>query len=100
MAEKFCGLCLCCENDCKSKTYMEECQNYVEAISLNDINEMIKDQNTNIRRLCKENNLKYHIMTDMLKGKRVMKFKYRYFLEQILLEKEEFIPYLDTGVED
>lgn len=100
MAERFCDYCFSCKHDCKRKININECVNYARAIDLHEYNQMIKNQNTNIRRLCKENNLKYHIMLSMLKGKQVFKYKYREILERRLFEKEEYLPYIDKDVID
>lgn len=95
MTEKFCNYCLSCEFDCKRRTNTNECVNYSKAIDLDEYREIIRELNVNIRRLCKENNLKYHIMLAMLKGKQVFKFKYRKILESHIYEKECYLPYVE-----
>lgn len=100
MTERFCDYCLSCRHDCKRKSNINECVNYTKAITLDEYKEMIREQNTNIRRLCKDKNLKYYIMLDILKGKMPMKFKYAAILDEHLFEKNEFLPYVDKGVID
>ncbi len=100
MTERYCNYCISCKHDCKRKININECVNYTKAITLDEYRKMIREQNANIRRLCKENNLKYYIMSKMLKGKTPMKFKYATILDEHLFEKEEYLPYIDEGVSE
>lgn len=97
--EYFCDYCLDCENDCKRKSNVTECINYNKGYTIDEYNEMIREQNVNIRRLCKENNLKLYIMLDMLKGQKIFKYKYRKILESRILEKNIWIKYMEEGAE-
>lgn len=81
--------CLTCANACSDLEYnlTGTCNNYKKRMSLREIKEEIKNQNINVRKLCKKNNLKYFKMLDMLKNKMIMKFKYYKALENRILEK-------------
>jgi hypothetical protein len=87
--------CLTCKNGCQSFEFIinGNCENYKERITLNEINREIRIQNINIRKLCKDNNLKYYIMVDMLKNKIVLSYKYYIALENRIFEKEEYLKY-------
>lgn len=83
--------CLKCANTCLNVCNMfdiEYCSNYRERYSLIELSKQLKVQNVDLRRLCKDNGLKYRYMIDMLKGKVHMKFKYYACLEDRLCEDE------------
>lgn len=88
--------CLKCANTCLNVCNMfndNSCDNFRERYSLNKLNEQLKIQNVDLRRLCKDNGLKYKYMMDMLNGKIHMKFKYYACLEDRLCE-DEFDEYI------
>lgn len=93
--EVFCDYCLSCMNDCRRYTCNTPCENYVKAIPIDELNEIIRYQNVNLRRFCKDNNLKLYILQDMLKGKIPPIYKYLKLLSDRLMEKEEYLPYLE-----
>lgn len=81
--------CLTCRNACPDLEFnlTGTCNDYKKRMSLKEINRAIKKHGINIKRLCKENNLKYFKMKDMLKNKMIMKFKYYKPLEERICEK-------------
>ena len=89
--------CLKCANSCPDVTYrfIENCPYYAERYSLNVLNKQLSMQNVNLRRLCKDNGLKYHYMKQMLNGKLHMKFKYYVTLKERLEEIEESAEYIE-----
>ena len=62
---------------------------------LKGVSEMIKQQNVNLRRFCKQNSLKLYCLLNMLKGKQMFKYKYKMKLNERLFEKDCYLPYLD-----
>lgn len=90
------GQCLMCANSCKDVEFnlTGECKNFTHRMSLNDIKEEIQIQQINVRRLCKNKKLKYGKMVDMLNGKIHLSFKYYKYLEERILEKDEFLEYI------
>lgn len=81
--------CLKCRNACPDLEFnlTGACIHYKERMSLREINEQIRKQNINVKRLCSEFNLKYFKMKDMLNNKMIMKFKYYKPLEKRICEK-------------
>ena len=96
----YCSKCMTCIHDCKVHEDIKTCVNHVEMISLDEINEMVREQNVNIRRFCKDNDLKYYILMDMLKGKKNFKYKYYYLVIDRLKERSDYLPYIDDGEVD
>ena len=89
--------CLSCQYSCKDVEFTLNggCKNYKHRMSLSEINEEIKIQSINIRRLCKEYGLKYNIMQDMLKNKLALSFKYYHIIEMRIMEKNEYDIYVE-----
>lgn len=89
--------CISCAMGCVDFefTLNGSCQHYKHRMSLNEINEEIRIQNINIRRLCKEFGLKYNIMQDMLKNKLALSFKYYHILEMRIMEDAEYNTYIE-----
>lgn len=87
--------CLSCKHGCISFEFIlnGECNNYEHRISLKEIKDEIREQNINIRKLCKDNNLKYWVMMDMLRNKLALSFRYYSALEDRIFEKDEYIKY-------
>lgn len=96
--KNYCPYCVTCINDCKRISNINHCDNYHKAKEVSEYIEIIKDLNVNLKRLCNEKKLKYHILLDMLNCKRLFLYKYRYILEQKLYEKDIFLPYIDSEV--
>ena len=92
----YCNLCMSCAFDCKRSRDINECENYSEMISIKELNKMIREQNVNLKRLCKSNNLKYYMMINYLKCKFPMKYKYYKILFDRLHEREEYEQYLES----
>lgn len=97
MEKRYCSLCLSCINDCKRVSNIKECENFSLGTTLSEFKDEIRNQNVNLKRLCKENGLKYWVLMQMLNGKREFTYKYRMILEGRLTEKEEYLPYLEEG---
>lgn len=90
-------ICLSCKNGCISFEFVlnGKCEHYVQRMSLNELNEEIRVQNINIRRLCKDYGLKYGVMQDMLKNKIALSFKYYHILEMRIMENSEYDTYIE-----
>jgi len=90
--------CLSCRNSCVDMEFnvTGTCIHYKKRMSLREINRETKEQNINIRKLCKKCNLKYYKMKDMLQNKMIMKFKYYIALENRILEREEYAKYMEV----
>lgn len=88
--------CLTCRMGCVDFEFAltGKCIHYEKRLSLREIDIEIKIQNINIKRLCVENNLKYHIMKDMLNNKLALSYKYYYVLEKRIMEKEIYLEYI------
>jgi hypothetical protein len=85
--------CRICINDCKNyKNNDDLCDNYIQGKSMAEYLSLIREENINIKRLCKENKfnkqLDSKLMWQMLKGKMCMLYKYRMILENHLYEDE------------
>ena len=93
--ERVCNLCLTCINDCKLKKNIKECINFKKGFSTFEYWELIKDQNINLRKLCDKKGLKLNMMLDMLNDKKHLTYKYRYFLDDRIFEKEEYLKYIE-----
>jgi hypothetical protein len=86
-------LCKTCQNDCKNHIKdNNSCEHYVKGRSMSEYLQLIREENINIKRLCKENRfgkqLDSKLMWKMLKGKIDMLYKYRIILENHLYEDE------------
>lgn len=91
--------CSSCIYGCKNEVpESKNCVNYEQGLSLEELNDEIRNQNVNLKRLCKSHYLQYGKMKDMLSGKMDMHFKYRYFLMKRLEEKTIYIDYLSEVV--
>lgn len=77
--------CVNCINDCKDE-YRENCPNIVTGLNITEIRRLVRDQRINIPKLCEKYNLKSKYMNDMLEGKILLKYKYRYYLEKELFK--------------
>lgn len=98
--KNICSKCLTCINDCKNfKANDEQCENYKLGKSMSEYLSLIREENINIKRLCRENKfgkqLDSKLMWDMLKGKIYMLYKYRMILEERLYESDEWLVFLD-----
>lgn len=89
--------CLSCKHGCPDFEFVltGNCTHYEHRMSLKEINEEIRFQGINLRKLCKNYNLKYYIMQDMLKNKLVLSFKYYHILELAINENLEYNKYVE-----
>ena len=92
------GCCAICVNDCKEQG-KQRCVNFRKSVSNRDYWKQIRQQNVNLKKICKKNSLKYGKMLDMLNGKIDFKYKYHVALENRLYEKELYIPYLEGFID-
>lgn len=90
--------CLTCKHGCVDFEYNVKgcCNNYSPRMTLNKINYEITMQKINLHKLCKKYNLHYYTLQSILHNKMVMTFKYYFALEQRILEKDEWLEYLDS----
>jgi len=89
--------CLSCAMGCVDFefTLIGSCTHYKHRMSLKEINDEIRFQGINLRKLCKNYNLKFYIMQDMLKNKLVLSFKYYHILELTINENMEYNKYVE-----
>jgi len=90
--------CLSCKNGCIDLEFEMNngtCVNYVNRMSLNEIKREIRVQNINLRKLCKDYNLKYSMLKEMLNNKLALSYKYYCVLEMRINEKDEYVEYLE-----
>lgn len=89
--------CDFCINDCDQYVNNQRCDNFKKARPVAEYNRIIQEENRNIRRFCKENNLDYKLLNKMLKYKMRMKFKYRYLLEKFIFESDYWVQWEMNG---
>lgn len=93
--ERFCSLCYTCKNDCKKKSELRECEFYTKGYTRKEYLELIREQNLNIKKLCDKTGIGRNTLFKMLNGKLPLTYKYRYFLDLAIFEKEEWIQYYE-----
>jgi len=89
-------LCSTCIYKCKGNK--NSCQNYepmVDEIELEELRHEVRRQNLNIRRFCKKEKLKQHILKDMLNNKIPFSDKYLSILNSRLNEKDWVVEFLE-----
>lgn len=91
----YCDLCSQCINDCKRFKDIKECVNFKQGLTRFEYKDMIREQNMNKRRFCKDYGLQLRYLDDMLCGKMHIKYKYHISLQDRLFEKEEYLPYIE-----
>lgn len=79
---------------------MDDCVNFEEAMTLDEIHEIIKEENIDLRVLCEQYGLKYKIMRQMIKGNMMFDFRYYTCLLARAFEVEEFEKYVDRFNEE
>ena len=74
--------CQSCMNDCKDgiKDDTEDCLNYVRAIELNDLIDMLHKENVCLDSLCRKYGLKKEYLLEMLRGEILFSYKYYYYI--------------------
>lgn len=88
--------CLSCCNSCNNFLNNDgKCEHYKQRMSLEVLNDEIKIQNINLKKLCKNNSLDYSFLIKGLKGKKQLPFRYYKILENRITEIPEYIPYLE-----
>jgi len=87
-------MCDTCLYDCVLMCEDNKCQNYVLAPTTEEYWEIIHELNTNLRRICKDNNLNFKVMMDMLSNKQRFIYKYHRVLIDNLYESEENQKYI------
>lgn len=90
--------CLSCRMGCIDLEFSLNngvCEHYSHRLSLDEINKEIRWQNIDVKRICKENNLKYGIMKDMLRNRIAISYKYYLILEMRIMEKREYDIYVE-----
>jgi hypothetical protein len=93
--EKVCQLCYNCKFDCVQIEPIEYCENFLKGYTRFEYLRFLNEQNTNIRKLCDKHGLSYNRMMAMLNGREIMKYKYAYYLNSAIFEKNEYILYAD-----
>lgn len=69
--------CIQCMHDCKNCVGdTEDCVNREQREDLNEIVEMIKSEKVNLIRFVDDYNLKLDILLDMLRGNKILSYKY------------------------
>lgn len=90
--------CLTCKYGCISFEFLlnGKCNNYSKRMSLRVIWEQIREQNIHLLKLCDKNGLSYNTMMKMLNNKIALSFRYYSALERRILEKDEYLHYLEA----
>lgn len=69
--------CIGCKHDCKNLVSdVDDCPNREMKYELNHLIDLLNEENVNLKRFVKDYNLKLNILLDILKGKRIMSYKY------------------------
>ena len=90
--------CLSCRMGCIDLEFNLNngvCEHYSHRLSLDELKSELQKQNVNLRKLCKDNNLKYGIMKDMLRNRLALSYKYYLILEMRIMEKSEYDIYVE-----
>ena len=89
------ALCRTCEFTCKDcKTVNDgKCNNYKKAISIEEMNSYADPKF--IDYVCRKYELNKSLMKAMLKEKIPMKHSYYYAISSLILEKDEYLEYID-----
>lgn len=93
-------LCSQCIHDCKGKVDNGyECVNFTFAYDVFELYDMIKRENINIDRFCKDYKLKKKYLMNMLLGKEFFHYKYYYCLMYRLRINDEYVKYEERFLE-
>lgn len=89
--------CLTCKYGCISFEFLlnGKCNNYSKRMSLRVILDEIREQNINVKKMCTKHGLSYNTMMQMLNNKLALSYKYYFVLEQRIMEKNEYIRFLE-----
>ena len=85
------NFCTRCINDCVIEDDYSECPNFVEGLTPHEYWTLLKDNNVNLKKMCKDYKLKLSFLYDMLNGKTRMKYKYAISIFQCI-NKRNYIP--------
>ena len=86
------NFCIQCINDCFiDELDSSECPNFVEGLTPHEYWTLLKDNNVNLKKMCKDYKLKLSFLYKMLNGKMRMKYKYAISIFQCI-DKRTYIP--------
>jgi hypothetical protein len=85
--------CRYCEHDCYQYTENDNCRHFKLAKAVSEYIRIIKAENRNLHKFCKQNGLKYSELMKMLRYKERFRYKYRKLLEEFLYESDEWIDF-------
>lgn len=89
--------CKFCINDCDQYSDNERCEHFKRAKPVSEYIKIIREENRNLHKFCRYNDLKYSELMKMLRYKVRFKYKYRILLENFLYEKDTWIQWIEEG---
>ena len=86
------NICTTCIHDCNLEDEdFNECVNFEKGYTCEEYWNLLKDNNVNLKKMCKDYKLKLSFLYKMLNGKMRMKYKYAISIFQCI-DKRTYIP--------